>query len=92
VTAAVGGRFTVRVTVTDAWDQVTLAAGPSTTVAEVKRRGLAEALGGRVVDQDAYVVKVGGAEVFDEETTLLALGVPDNAALIILSRRRRPVR
>jgi hypothetical protein len=44
------------------------------------------------VDPDAYVVKLRGAEVFDEAATLGALGVPANAALIILPRRRRPVR
>jgi hypothetical protein len=89
---ALNGHFAVRVTVTEAWDQVTLAAGPDTSVGELKRRGLSEALGGRTVDPDAYVVKLRGAEVFDEAATLGALGVPANAALIILPRRRRPVR
>jgi len=34
---AVADRFAVRVMVTDAWDQVFLAVGPETTVAELKQ-------------------------------------------------------
>jgi hypothetical protein len=89
---AVDDRFTVRVTVTEAWDEVRLAVAPGTLVAELKRRALAEALGGRPVDADAYVVKLRGAEVLDEEASLATLGVRANAPLIVLPRRRRPVR
>ena len=92
MTVVAGDSFAVRVMVTDAWDQVTLAAGPETTVGGLKRRALAEALGGRPVDPDAYIVKLRGAEVFDEDATLGALGVRANTPLIVLPRRRQPVR
>ena len=41
---AVGGRFAVRVMVTDVWDQVFLAVEPTLTVAELKRQALLQAL------------------------------------------------
>ena len=42
---AVADRFAVRVMVTDVWDQVFLAVGPDTTVADLKRQALVEHLG-----------------------------------------------
>jgi hypothetical protein len=89
---ALGTRFAVRVMVTDVWDQVFLAVEPTTTVAELKRQALAQALKrtpGRLED---YVVKFRGAQVLDESVTLLALGVVSNSALIILPARRQVVR
>lgn len=86
------GHYGVRVMVTDAWDRVPLAVGPETTVAELKRRALLEALGGRPVDPEEYVVKLRGAELFDEAATLGALHAGANAPFIVLPRRRRPVR
>jgi hypothetical protein len=89
---ALGTRFAVRVMVTDVWDQVFLAVEPTTTVAELKRQALAQALKrapGRLED---YVVKFRGAQVLDESVTLLALGVVPNSALIILPARRQVVR
>ena len=43
-------------------------------------------------DPDEYVVKFRGAEMLDESATLRDAGIPPNAALIVLPRRRRPVR
>ena len=40
---AVAERFAVRVMVTDVWDQVFIAVGPETTVADLKRQALARA-------------------------------------------------
>jgi hypothetical protein len=93
---AVAHRFTVRVMVTDVWDQVVLAVEPSTTVAELKRRALTQAL-----KRDAppsppaaqdHVVKFKGAQVLDESTTLAALGAQANSPFIVLPGRRQPVR
>ncbi|MFI5207166.1 MAG: hypothetical protein ACHQX4_04020, partial [Gemmatimonadales bacterium] len=39
-----------------------------------------------------YEVKRGGARLPDERRTLEALGVKPGTALIVLARRRRPVR
>lgn len=88
---AVTERFAVRVMVTDVWDQVTLAVEPGTTVAELKRRALEQALK-RPAPVEEYVVKFRGGAVLDETTTLQALGAVPNAPFIILPRRRQPVR
>ena len=85
-------RFAVRVMVTDVWDQVFLAVGPDTTVAQLKRDALARALKTNVVHPDDYIVKFHGAGVLDESTTLGALGAGANAPFIILPARRLPVR
>ena len=89
---AVGERFAVRVMVTDAWDQVFLAAEPTTTVAELKRQALSQALKRAAIQAEDYIVKFRGGQVTNEATTLLALGAGPNAAFIVLPARRRAVR
>ena len=89
MTTATG--LTVRVTVTDAWDTVPLTVDPSTTIAEVKRQALERTLE-TAADADEYLVKFRGGPVGDESRSLADLGVPDDAALIVLPGRRRPVR
>ena len=84
-------RFAVRVMVTDVWDQVFLAVEAATTVAELKRRALEQALKRRV-DSGDYDVKFRGARVLDDRVTLSALGAGANAPFIILPNRRQPVR
>lgn len=80
----------VRVMVEDAWDQVALDLPPATTVEEAKRRALKLThVAGPAED---YLVKFRGAEVLDESRTLEQTGVVPNASLIVLPRRRRPVR
>jgi hypothetical protein len=90
--AGIAERFAVRVMVTDAWDQVFLAVGPETTVAELKRQALARALKQAAPSLGDYVVKFRGAAVLDESTTLGALGAGANAPFIVLPARRRAVR
>lgn len=89
---AVVDRFAVRVMVTDAWDQVFLAVGPETTVAELKRQALARALRRARLPVDAYIVKFRGALVQDEQVTLAVLGAGANAPFIVHPGRRQPVR
>jgi hypothetical protein len=89
---AVGERFAVRVMVTEVWDQVFLAVEPTTTVIELKRQALAQALKRTHVRPEDYVVKFRGAEVRDETTTLAALGAVANSPFIILPARRQVVR
>jgi hypothetical protein len=81
----------VRVTVVDTWTAYRLEVGDAETVASVKRRALTTA---RIdpARAERYDVKVGGALVRDESRTLAAAGAGDGAALVILSRRRRPAR
>jgi hypothetical protein len=89
---AVADRFAIRVMVTDAWDQVFLAVGPDTTVAELKRQALTRALKRASLPAAEYIVKFHGAAVTDESTTLRALGAGANAPFIVLPARRRAVR
>lgn len=80
----------VRVSVLDAWDEVALDLAEDTTVAQLKAEALRRA---RVMkDPAGYEVKFRGAELIDEGQTLAQAGVVPNAALIVLPRRRQPVR
>ncbi|MGH7629960.1 MAG: hypothetical protein ACREOF_11395 [Gemmatimonadales bacterium] len=80
----------VRVMVHDVWDEVKLEVPGSASVGELKRLALERARVAR--DPDDYLVKYRGAEVRDETRTLAEKGIVPNAPLIVLSRRRRPVR
>ena len=88
----VGERFAVRVMVTDVWDQVFLAVEPTTTIAELKRQALTQALKRAQVRPGDYVVKFRGAQVLDETMTVAALGAVPNSPFIVLPARRQPVR
>lgn len=78
----------LRVTVLDTWDEVPLHLPPETAVGELKALALTAS---RVTRSPAeYQVKYLGAELMDEGATLAESGVVANAALIVLSRRRRP--
>lgn len=80
----------IRVMVQDAWDEVRLELPPATSLGEVKRQAL-EAT--RVTgDPAAYLLKFRGAELQDETRSLAEAGMVPNGALIVLLRRRRPVR
>lgn len=80
----------VRVRVLDAWDEVALELPSDATVDQLKARALASFRNRS--DPSGYVVKFRGAELIDESETLEAAGIVPNAALIVLPRRRRPVR
>jgi hypothetical protein len=43
-------------------------------------------------DPDGYMVKFRGAELTDEARSLTDAGIVSNAALIVMPRRRRPVK
>jgi hypothetical protein len=79
----------VRVTVQDAWDTVELKLPATASVAELKLRALV--LTHVTNDPSAYEVKFRGASLRDEGASLAQAQVVDNAALIVLPRRRRPV-
>ena len=80
----------VRVMLTDVWDDVHLQLPADMPLAEMKRQVLE--LNRVADDPEGYVVKFRGAQISDENKTLAELGVPRNAALIMLPRRRQPVR
>ena len=90
MTASTVPTMPVRVMVQEAWDEVRFDVAPTMTLGELKGNALAVT---RVAGNPAaYLVKYRGAELADESLTLEAAGVVPNAPLIVLSRRRRPVR
>lgn len=80
----------IRVMVESAWDQVTLDLAPTASVAELKQRALAMTHTAGAPEE--YHVKFRGAELLDERKSLGDAGIVANAALIVLPRRRRPLR
>ena len=80
----------LRVTVEDAWDEVFLDLPTGTSVGELKRQALQMTHVTR--DPSEYLVKFRGAALSDESRSLAESGLVPNGALIVLSRRRRPVR
>ena len=80
----------VRVMLTDVWDEFRLDLAPETPLSEVKQ--LVLDLGRVSQDPDRYVVKYRGAQLAEENKSINELGIVSNAALIMLPRRRRPVR
>lgn len=80
----------VRVTVEDVWDEVFLELPPGTAVGELKREALRMTHVTR--DPSEYLVKFRGAALSDETRSLAEAGLVPNGALIVLSKRRRPVR
>jgi hypothetical protein len=76
--------------VEEVWDELRLAVHETAVLGDVKAAALRQM--GITRSADEYLVKFRGAELDDEDRTLGDLGVGANASLIILSRRRRPVR
>ncbi|HET9038604.1 MAG TPA: hypothetical protein VFN40_00475 [Gemmatimonadales bacterium] len=80
----------IRVMVQDAWDEVELELPAATPLSEVKRQALEATRVTR--DPAGYLLKFRGAELRDESRSLADAGMVPNGALIVLSKRRRPVR
>jgi hypothetical protein len=80
----------LRVMVQDAWDEVPLDLPPATSLADLKRAALQATKVTR--DPGEYVLKFRGFELLDESRTLADAGLVPNGAVIVLPRRRRPVR
>ena len=80
----------VRVMVLDTWEEVPLTLPGDTPIADLKRTALSKL---RIRRGPAeYVVKYNGAELYEPGNTLTTAGVVPNGALIVLRRRRAPVR
>ena len=80
----------VRVTVLDTWDDIALTLPGTTSIADLKRAALVQSRVRRAPAE--YVVKYNGAELYEPGNTLANAGVVPNGALIVLRRRRAPVR
>ena len=80
----------VRVKVEDAWDEVFLELPDGTPLSELKRQALESTH--ITTNPSEYLIKYRGAAVSDESRSLAQVGIVPNSALIILAKRRRPVR
>lgn len=83
--------WTLRVQCAEAWDAVRVEVSPTAHVRDVKRAAMA-ALMPDVTSIDEYVVKLRGYEVHDETQSLEGIGATDGSTLLVIARRRRPVR
>ena len=82
--------LSLRVTILDTWDDIALTLPGNTPIADLKRTALAKSKVRRAPAE--YVVKYNGAELYEPGNTLANAGVVPNGALIVLRRRRAPVR
>lgn len=80
----------IRVMLLDTMDEHALTVQGTTKVTEVKQAALTRAGIKRAPTE--YVVKYKGAELFEGSRTLAEAGVVPDGALIVLLRRRIPVR
>jgi hypothetical protein len=80
----------VRVRVLEAWDDIVMDVPSPTTIQAIKQRALAAAH--VTADPSRYLVKFRGAELHDESRSLADEQVPTEGALIVMRRRRMPVR
>lgn len=86
-----GGTLHLRVQVASIWDAVRVDVTPDATVRDVKIAVL-DQLVPDSFPSDQYVVKLRGLEVLDENAPVTDAGARDGSILLILDRRRRPVR
>jgi hypothetical protein len=83
--------WTIRVQCLETWDAVRMDVAPESRVREVKQAAMA-ILMPDVDNFDEYVVKLHGSEIHAESNSMNAIGAMDGSTLLIMSRRRRPVR
>ena len=84
-------RITLRVQLAEAWDTVRVETPPTESVAAVKAQALA-ALRPGDEPMDAFVVKLNGFEVLDENVSVADAGATNGSTFLLSYRRRRPVR
>ena len=83
--------WAVRVQVAEVWDAVRVIAPPDEPALGVKVAAL-EALYPDAAYHDDFVMKLGGAEVLDENASLEEVGARDGSIFLVEFRRRRAVR
>ena len=81
----------LRVQIIELWDSIRIDAAGSEPVISVKRAAL-NALYPDGSNADSYVVRLHGFEILDESASLAAAGVRDGSILLLVNRRRQPVR
>jgi hypothetical protein len=83
--------ITIRVAVPDVWDVVRVETTSTATVRTVKTRTL-EALYSDYSNADAFVMKLGGSEVRNEDASVADVGAKNGSTFLLTFRRRRPVK
>lgn len=86
-----GTTWMVRVQAAEAWDAVRVECTPDTSVRAVKQAAMALLLPD-VAHHEQYLVKLRGAEIVNEGTSVQQAGVLPASTLLVTSRRRRPLR
>lgn len=83
--------ITVRVEMPEVWNTVSAVVSPDQPVAALKAAAI-DALSRHGEPQAAFVMKLRGFEVLDENASLAAVGAVDGSIFLLTYRRRRPVR
>ena len=82
--------ITIRVEMPEVWDVVRIVAEPTQPVIDVKKAALEALFPGAAPEE--MVVKLRGWEILDEMASLAHSGIVDGSILVMMFRRRRPVR
>jgi hypothetical protein len=85
------GSFTVRVEASDIWETVRVTVRPDTSVADLRKRVVAELFPEGTLE-DEFVLKFRGWELLDTRASLEVAGIGNGAIVLLAYRRRRPVR
>ena len=82
--------ITVRVEMPEVWDTIRASISSNTALAVLKSAALDALAPGEAAD--AFVMKLRGFEVLDENESLTKVGAVDGSIVLLTNRRRRPVR
>ncbi len=83
--------WTLRVQCAEAWDAIKVDVVPESRVRDVKQAAMSQLMPD-IDDLETFVVKLHGFDIVNEDASLQAAGAVDGSTLLIISRRRRPVR
>jgi hypothetical protein len=83
--------ITIRVEMPAVWDTVRVQTPAAESVEAVKKRAL-EALFPQAQYHEDFVMKLHGWEILNEHESLIGAGVKDGSILLLMHRRRRPLR
>ena len=81
----------IKVQAAELWDTVRIDASPAESVSAAKLAALS-AFFPDGAEADEFVTKLHGFEILNEADSLQAVGVRDGSTLLLIRRRRRPVR
>ena len=82
----------IRAQMPELWDMVRFEIPPTASVMTLKEHTLAALKPEDAGNPNAFVVKLNGIEVLDEDATLADVGAKNGSSFLLMYRRRRPVR